>query len=210
MGRFFASWATSIVLLALASTADAQQVRADVGVTTERQGVSLNVDARYTATKYKLFALGRVFINEPESQALKQPPRYDNPIALEVVVGRFFRSGSSMFSPIVGFDTNKRIIAGADARTTLIRRTISYIGYGNFATDDRHTNAMRHRVMFDLLRDEKLFLRFDWRKEGSKQEHCRLGVEYNTRIDKLNLPVYLEPFWNFTPGQIGVRVGARL
>jgi hypothetical protein len=37
-----------------------------------------------------------------------------------------------------------------------------------------------------------------------------LGVEFNTRIDKLNLPIYAEPFWNFRASQVGLRVGIRL
>jgi hypothetical protein len=50
----------------------------------------------------------------------------------------------------------------------------------------------------------------DWKTEGKTNEHFRLGVELHTRVDKLNLPVYLEPFWNFVGSQIGFRVGARI
>lgn len=212
MGKCLSAWATSAVLFALASTAQAQQVRADVGLTSERQGVSINIEARYYNSKYKVFALGRLFIDEPNSHALKdqQSPGNSNPLALEAVVGRFFRGGSLLVGPLAGIDSNRRVLAGADISTKVLRHTLVYLGYGKFATDSTHVNGMRHRLMFDLKKDEKFFLRLDWRTEGNKHEHCRLGLEFNTRIDKLNLPIYVEPFWNFTDKRVGFRLGTRL
>lgn len=210
MGKCFAAWATSAVLFALASSAQAQQVRADVGLTTERHGVSINIDARYYNSKYKMFVLGRVFIDEPDSDVMKEPIRNDNPLALELAVGRFFRGGSLLIAPLGGIDSSRRIIAGADISTKVLHHAIAYLGYGKIATESTRVNGMRHRLMFDLKKDEKFFLRLDWRTEGKRQEHCRLGVEFNTRIDRLNLPVYVEPFWNFTGKQVGIRLGMRL
>ena len=210
MAKYFATWATSAILLALASNAEAQQVRADVGLTTERQGISINVDGRYYNSRYKVFALGRLFINEPDDGVSAQPFRNDNQLAVEVAVGRFFRAGSSLLGPLAGFDSKKRLIAGADFSTKLRHHTVAYLGYGKFATDSTHVNGMRHRFMLDLKKDEKLFLRLDWKTEGSRHEHCRLGVEFDTRIDKLNLPIYLEPFWNFADNRVGLRLGTRL
>ena len=103
-----------------------------------------------------------------------------------------------------------RVLAGADISTKVLRHTVAYIGYGKIATDSTRVNGMRHRLMFDLKKDEKFFLRLDWRTEGDRQEHCRLGVEFNTRIDKLNLPIYVEPFWSFTDTRVGFRIGTRL
>ena len=212
MGKCLSAWAMSAVLFASVSSAQAQQVRADVGLTSERQGVSINIDARYYNSKYKMFALGRLFIDEPNSDALKQlsPARNDNPLALEAVVGRYFRGGSFLVGPLGGIDSNKRVLAGADISTKVLRHTVAYIGYGKIATDSTRVNGMRHRLMFDLKKDEKFFLRLDWRTEGDRQEHCRLGVEFNTRIDKLNLPIYVEPFWSFTDTRVGFRIGTRL
>jgi hypothetical protein len=210
MVKYFATWATLAFLLALVSTAQAQQLRADVGLTSERQGISINVDVRYYIPKYKMFALGRLFIEEPDGDALRLPTRDRNPISLEMVVGRSFRAGSMLIAPLAGIDSNKRVLAGADISTKVYRHTVAYLGYGKIASDSAHVNGMRHRLIFDLKKDEKIFLRFDWRTEGPRQEHCRLGVEFNTRIDKLNLPVYAEPFWNFTDKQLGLRLGMRL
>lgn len=213
MGKCFSAWATSAVLFALATCAQAQQVRADVGLTSERHGVSINIDARYYNSRYKTFALGRLFVDEPDSDAMKEPAspiRNNNPLALEVVVGRYFRGGSFLVAPVGGIDSNKRVITGADLSTKAFRHAIAYLGYGKIATDSTRVSGMRHRLMFDLKKDEKFFLRLDWRTEGDAQKHCRLGVEFNTRIDRLNLPVYLEPFWNFTDKQVGFRLGTRL
>lgn len=210
MGKWLAAWATSAILFALVSTAQAQQVRADVGITTERHGISINVDGRYYNSNYKMFVLGRLFIDEPNSDARKEPVRNDNPLTVEIAVGRFFRTGSFLLGPLAGIDSNKRVIAGADVSTKLHRHTVAYLGYARLATDSSRFNGMRHRLMFDIKKDEKFFLRLDWRTEGGKQEHCRVGVEFNTRIDKLNLPVYVEPFWNFTDKRVGLRLGTRL
>ena len=210
MGKCIFAWATSAVLFASGSIARAQQLRADIGVTTERQGVSLNVDGRYYYAKYKLFALGRLFINEPDSDALKQPVGNHDELAVEAVAGRFFRGGSFLIGPLAGVDSNKRVLAGADISTKVYRHTVAYLGYGKIATDSTHVNGSRHRLMIDLKRDEKFFLRLDWKTERSHRGHLRLGVEFNTRIDKLNLPVNAEPFWNFREKQIGVRLGMRL
>jgi len=210
MGKCISAWATLAVLFASASIAQAQQVRAEVGITTERQGISLNVDGRYYHSKYKLFALGRLFISEPDNDALKQPISNDNALSFEAVAGRFFRTGSFMIGPLAGMDSNKRVLAGADLSTKVYRHTVAYIGYGKFATDATHVNGSRHRLMIDLKRDQKFFLRLDWKTELSRQGHLRLGVEFNTRIDKLNLPVLVEPFWNFRANQVGLRLGTRL
>jgi len=210
MRKYFATWATSAILLALASTANAQQIRADVGLSTERQGVSINVDGRYYNSRYKIFALGRLFINEPDNDTPIGPFRNNNPLTVEAAVGRFFRAGGTLVGPLGGFDSKKRIIAGADFITKVRQHTVAYLGYGKIATDSTDVNGMRHRLMVDLKKDEKLFLRLDWKTEGSRNEHCRLGVEFHTRIDKLNLPIYVEPFWNFADKRLGLRLGTRL
>lgn len=202
-------WLTAVVTLALAANAEGQQVRGEVSLTTQRQGVSINSDARYYQYKYQLFALARIFINEPDS-SMKQPMKSSGSLAIEAAAGRFFLKGASALGPLVGLDSNRRVLAGASLVTKLRSHSIAYLGYARFATDSRHTNGTRHRLMFDLKRNEKLFLRLDWKTEGHKEEHCRLGVEFDTRVNRLNLPVYVEPFWDFAAKQIGIRLGIKL
>jgi hypothetical protein len=198
-----------LFLFALGIRADAQQLRGEIAVTAERQGVSLNIDANYYNSRLKLFALARVFVDE--TKTIDEPGKESaNPFELEAAVGRLFRKGTLIVGPLAGLDSKKRVLAGANVVTKLRRHTVAYLGYAGLATDSEHPDGMRHRLMFDLRKDEKLFLRLDWKREGSRHEHCRLGVEFHTRVDKLNLPVYIEPFWNFAGSQVGVRLGTRL
>jgi hypothetical protein len=198
-----------LVLLVISSRTEAQQVRGEIGVTAERQGVSINIDGHYYNSKLRMFALARLFVNEPDSY--RQPSnRAANPPTVEAAVGRFFRKGTFIAGPLAGVDSNKRVIAGGKLVTKLHRHTFEYLGYARIATESNYNNGARHRIMFDVLKDEKLFLRLDWKTEGSRNEHCRVGVEFHRRIDRLNLPVYAEPFWSITSKQFGVRVGTRL
>ena len=201
---------TSVFIVSLATNAEGQQVRGEVSLTTERQGVSINSDARFYQAKYQLFALARIFINEPDG-SLKQPMETSTgSLTIEAAVGRFFMKGSSAVGPLAGVDSDKRVLTGASLVTKLRLHSLAYLGYVRFATDSRHTNGTRHRLLFDLKKNEKVFLRLDWKTEGDRNEHCRLGVEFDARINRLNLPVYIEPFWDFAPRQIGVRVGLKL
>jgi hypothetical protein len=198
-----------LVLPVVASSAHAQQVTGDIALAAERGDVSLNIDANYYNSKLRIFALARLFVNEPDSY--KQPTdRGSNPLTAEAAVGRFFRKGTFMAAPLAGVDSNKRVIAGGKLLTKLRRHTFEYLGYARIATDSYYDNGSRHRIMFDIMKDQKFFLRMDWKTEGNRSEHCRLGVELHKRIDRLNLPVYAEPFWNFSAKQFGVRVGTRL
>ena len=197
-----------VILPALSSTVHAQHVRAEAAVTTESKGASINLDLTYYHSKSKLVALGRFFIHEPQSNI--EPGRRNQELTFEAALGRIFRAGHYVVTPLAGMDSEKRIIGGANLATTIHRHTITYLGYANLAVEPDDRNGMRHRLMIDLNRVEKMFLRMDWKMAGNTQEHLRVGVEFHTRIDKMNLPVYLEPFWNFPAKQIGFRVGTRL
>jgi hypothetical protein len=197
------------LFLGIVGEVSAQQLRADVGLTTEKHGVSVNVDGTYYNLKYKIFAMGRLFLNEPD--------RYDQPenknnsqIDVEAAVGPAWQKRGNIFGPIVGFDSYGRVLAGGNLVTKLFNHTVAYLGYGRLATDSDHGNGMRHRLMFDVMKDQRIFLRFDLKTERGKAEHCRLGAEFHTRINKLNLPLYFEPFWNFTDSLPGIRIGTRL
>jgi hypothetical protein len=197
------------VLLVISSGAQAQKVRGEIGVTAERQGVSINIDGDYYNSNLRVFALARLFINEPDSYK-QDPNRENNPLTIEAAAGHLFRKGTFIAGPLAGVDSNKRVIAGGKLLTKLHRHTIEYLGYARLATNSQYDNGARHRILFDVLKDEKLFLRLDWKTEGNRTEHCRLGMEFHKRIDRLNLPVFAEPFWSFTSRQFGVRVGTRL
>jgi len=202
-------WLTVVVVFALASIAEGQQVRGEVSLATERQGVSLNSDVRFYQSRYQIFALARIFINEPDTSN-KQPIEGTDSLGIEAAAGRFFRTGTTVLGPLAGLDSNKRILAGATLNAKPRGHSITYLGYARFATDSQHTNGTRHRLIFDLRKNEKLFLRLDWKTEGNSHEHCRLGVEFDVRIDRLNLPAYVEPFWDFAAKRIGLRVGIKL
>jgi hypothetical protein len=202
-------WLTAVVVLAVAAKSEAQQVRGEVSLTTERQGVSLNSDVRFYQSRHQFFALARIFINEPDASE-KQPTESTGSLGIEAAAGRYFRRGATAVGPLAGIDSNKRILAGATFLTNPRGHSIVYTGYVRVATDSQHTNGTRHRLIFDLRKNEKLFLRLDWKTEGSRHEHSRLGLEFDARIDRLNLPVYLEPFWDFAAKRIGIRVGIKL
>src|SRR5215467_12720874 len=190
MCRHAVVWVT-FLLVASVGEASAQQLRADVGLTTEKHGVSVNVDGTYYNLKYKIFAIGRLFLNEPEKDPL--PAEKNNgQIGVEAAVGPAFQKRGNIFGPIVGFDSFGRVLAGGNAVTKLFNHTVAYIGYGMLATNSDHGNAMRHRLMFDVMKDQRIFLRFDLKTERGRAEHCRLGAEFHTRINKLNLPLYFE------------------
>jgi hypothetical protein len=197
-----------VILFVLTSTGYGQHVRAEAAVTTESKGASVNLDLNYYHSKSRLIALGRLFIHEPQINS--EPNRRPQDLTFEAAVGRLFRKGQYLFTPLAGIDSEMRIIAGTSLATTIHRHTVAYLGYANLAVESDDRNGMRHRVMIDLNRVEKMFLRMDWKMSGKTQEHFRLGVEFHTRIDKMNLPVYLEPFWNFPAKQVGFRVGTRL
>ena len=202
-------WLTLAFMFVLAAQADAQQVRGEVSVTTERQGVSLNSDVRFYQSRYQFFALARIFINEPDLSR-KQPVESADSLGIEAAAGRYFLRGSTVLGPLAGLDSNRRILAGGILTTRPGGHSINYLGYARIATDSRHTNGTRHRLIFDLKKNEKVFLRLDWKTEGKRHEHCRLGVEFDARIDRLNLPAYVEPFWDFANKRIGIRVGLKL
>ena len=202
-------WLTVIVVFALAAKAEGQQVRGEVSLTTERHGVSLNSDVRLYQSRYQFFALARIFINEPDTSR-KQQIESTGSLGIEAAAGRYFRRGATALGPLAGIDSNKRILAGATFLAKPQGHSIVYTGYARFATDSQHRNGTRHRLIFDLRTNEKLFLRLDWKTEGSTQEHCRLGIEFDARIDRLNLPVYVEPFWDLASKRIGIRVGIKL
>ena len=199
------------VLLAFGSNAQAQQVRGDIAMTAERGEVSINIEANYYNSKLHIFALGRLFLNETDSYT-KQASQWGskNALTMEAAIGRFFRKGIFIAGPLAGVDSNRRPIAGGKILTKLHRHTFEYLGYAKLATNSDHDNGSRHRVLFDIMKDEKFFLRMDWKTEGKRTEHCRLGVELHRRIDRLNLPVYVEPFWSLNSKQFGVRAGIRL
>ena len=200
---------TSVLIVVLSAKAEGQQVRGEVSLTTERQGVSINSDVRYYQQKHQFFALARIFINERDDAA-GQPMQSAGSLTIEAGAGRFFRIGAVMLGPLLGFDSDKRVLAGASLVAKLRGHSIAYLGYARFATNSEHDNGTRHRMLFDLQQHEKLFLRLDWKTEGHTQEHNRLGVELDTRIDKLNLPVYVEPFWDFASRRPGIRLGLKL
>ena len=202
-------WLTIAFMFALAAHAEGQQVRGEVSLTTERQGLSLNSDVRFYQSKYQFFALARVFINEPDLSR-KQPVDRADSLGIEAAAGRYFLRGSTVFGPLAGLDSSKRILAGGIVTARPGGHSINYLGYARLATDSQHTNGSRHRLLFDLKTNEKFFLRLDWKTEGKIHEHCRLGVEFDARIDRLNLPVYVEPFWDFANKRIGIRVGIKL
>ena len=202
-------WLTTLILLALASHAEGPQVRGEVNLATERQGLSLNSDVRFYQAKYQFFAVGRIFINEPDLSR-KQPINNTDSLGIEAAAGRYFRSGTTVLGPLAGIDSNKRILAGGSLIAKPAGHSFAYLGYVRFATDSHHTNGSRHRLMFDLKKNEKLFLRLDWKTEGKTHEHCRLGVEFDARIDRLNLPAFVEPFWDLAAKRIGIRVGIKL
>ena len=202
-------WLTLASMFVLAAQADAQQVRGEVSVTTERQGVSLNSDVRFYQSRYQFFALARIFINEPDLSR-KQPVDSADSLGIEAAAGRYFLRGSTVLGPLAGLDSNKRILAGGILTARPGGHSINYLGYARLATDSQHTNGSRHRLLFDLKSNEKFFLRLDWKTEGKRHEHCRLGVEFDARIDRLNLPAYVEPFWDFANKRIGIRVGIKL
>jgi len=202
-------WLTVLFMLVLAAQAEAQQVRGEVSLATERQGVSLNSDARFYQSRYQFFALARIFINEPDLSR-KKPVDSADSLGIEAAAGRYFLRGATLLGPLAGIDSTKRILAGGTLTTKLGGHSIVYLGYARFATDSEHTNGTRHRFMFDLKKNEKLFLRLDWKTEGKRHEHSRLGVEFDARIDRLNLPAYVEPFWDFANKRIGIRVGIKL
>ena len=200
---------TSVLIVALAAKAGAQQVRGEVSLTTERQGISINSDVRYYQPKNHFFALARIFINEPDG-SMKQPAANAASLEIEAAAGRSFTKGALMLGPLLGFDSDKRVLAGASLVARLRGHSIAYLGYVRVATSAEHTNGTRHRLLFDLKKNEKLLLRLDWKTEGNRQEHSRLGMEFDTRIDKLNLPVYVEPFWDFPARRPGIRLGIKL
>lgn len=197
------------VMLVMGSSAPAQQVRGEIAMSAEREEVSINIEANYFNSRLRMFALARLFLNEADAH--KEPTsRVRNPLSMEAAVGRYFRKGTFIAGPLAGVDSNKRVIAGGRILTKLYRHTFEYLGYARIATDSNYDNGSRHRIMFDIMKDEKFFLRMDWKTEGGRNEHRRLGVELHKRIDRLNLPVFVEPFWSFNSRQFGVRVGTRL
>ena len=202
-------WLTLVLVFVLATQAEAQQVRGEVSLATERQGVSLNSDVRFYQSRYQFFALARIFINEPDLSR-KQPVDSADSLGIEAAAGRYFLRGSTVLGPLAGLDSNKRILAGGILTARPGGHSINYLGYARLATDSQHTNGSRHRLLFDLKSNEKFFLRLDWKTEGKRHEHCRLGVEFDARIDRLNLPAYVEPFWDFANKRIGIRVGIKL
>src|SRR6185503_17815251 len=100
-------WLTVIVVFALASIAEGQQVRGEVSLTTERQGVSLNSDVRFYQARYQFFALARIFINEVDASR-KQPTESSGSLGIEAAAGRYFRIGATALGPLGGIDSNKR------------------------------------------------------------------------------------------------------
>jgi hypothetical protein len=199
----------TLILLLPASAARGQEVKAEVGVTTERQGVSLNVGVSFYHSRSRFMALGRLFINEPDASRVDRPPQTMTP-TVEAAVGRSFLKGHVVVSPLAGLDSNKRVLVGGQLVAEVRSRTFSYLGYARIATDSDHVNGSRHRFLFSLTRNQRFILRLDWKTESDNHEHCRLGVEFHARIDKLNLPLFAEPFWNFPDKRIGIRVGTRL
>ena len=209
MPRYTDILAAALLLFVVVPAARAQQVRSEVALTTERRGASVNVDAQYYGFKNRMFAIGRMFMGEPDEEPAATVGN-SSTIAIEVAAGPQFRNGLYIFGPLAGIDSKRRVLAGGNLLTKVRSHTVAYLGYVKIATDPERRNGMRHRVMFDLKKDQKLFLRLDWKTEGARHEHCRLGVEFHRRIDKLNLPIYLEPFWNVPVRQIGIRIGTRL
>jgi hypothetical protein len=193
---------------AFASNANGQQLRAELAVTVAEGGATINTDLNYYNSKYRMFAFARLFIDEPDGREPESKNKV--PLVAEFGGGPLFRHGIHIIGPLGGIDSKKRVIAGANYVTKLFQRTTGYLGYVNLATTSDEVNASRHRILFDMKKDQKIFLRLDWKTEGSRHEHCRVGAEFHTRIDKMNLPVYLEPFWDFAGKSVGLRVGTRL
>jgi hypothetical protein len=200
-------WTGVAVLLLSVSTVSAQDVRVDLGVTAERSGASLNVDLHYNTRRF--FGVARIFIDE---QQTNHEPRNvdDNSFVAEGGVGVLLRKGQTMIGPLAGVDTRGRVIAGSAFAGKFLDHFFSYLGYAELPTTSTHQTGTRHRLLVDLKKDKKLFLRWDWKTVESSQEHSRLGIEFHTKFHKANLPVYVEPYWNFVGRQLGVRAGIKL
>ena len=187
--------------------AQAQQLRVELALTTEKSGASVNIDANYYNSRYRILAVGRLFVDELESESFRTKK---NPLAFEALAGPVFRHGTHVIAPMGGVDSKKRVIVGANYVTRIFQHTTGYLGYIKLASASDEVNSSRHRVLFDFRKDQKIFVRLDWKTIANENEHLRMGAEFHTRIDKLNLPVYVEPFWDFSHKYVGVRLGTRL
>lgn len=200
-------WTLPLCLVALGTAAQAQQTRSEVAFTAEQHGVFLNVDLSYNRSNF--FAVARVFIDE-EDRRPQVRQHGENPLTAEGGLGVLIRTGSTVIGPLAGVDTERRVVAGSALVTKIFNLGVSYLGYAKLSTGSTYKHVSRHRLLIDLNKDKRVFLRWDWKTEAMEQGHSRLGIEFHTRWDKANLPIYVEPFWNFVGKQIGVRIGTKL
>jgi hypothetical protein len=194
-------------LVVVCTAAQAQRTRSEVAFTAEQHGVSLNVDLSYNRPSF--FGVARIFIDE-EDRVARARPLVDSPFIAEGGVGILIRTGSTVIGPLAGLDTERRVVAGSAFMTKVFNHGIAYLGYAKLSTRSTYEHVTRHRLLIDLNKDKRLFLRWDWKTEARKQAHSRVGIEFHTRWDKANLPIYVEPFWNFVGKQVGVRIGTKL